>query len=289
MNLMSREARIAIMILTILGPCAAGARRCAAEAAEPAYLADRGTGVSTSQFGTYVRHGESLVYAFYEYTYNSDQEYKPSDLGFVGDQDFTAKRMDHEALIFLAHGFTENLAVEMESALYATATQHKAAGDPSAMPPTLTESGLGDTEGQIRWRMRHETERAPEIFGTFEVVFPLQKDRVLIGTQDWEFSPGVGLIKGFPWGTVTGRAGLSYTSADQTLNFGEYAVEYLKKTSEAWRWVLIVEGEQDEVALIAEAQLRLKPDLLLKLNDSFGLTSKAPDQAPEVGLMWSFR
>lgn len=202
-----------------------------AQDAAPAWLYDRGTGVSTSQFGTYVRHRETLVYTFYEYTLNTDQEYKPSELGFMGDEDFQAKRTDHEALIFLAHAFTEDLEVELESALYATAMQHKAAGDRSAMPSELKESGLGDTEGQIRWRMVHETGKFPEVYSTFEVVLPLQKDRVLIGTQDWELAPGLGIIKGYRWGTVTARAELSYTSADQQLIFGQYGFEYLKRTS----------------------------------------------------------
>src|SRR5881397_2855737 len=34
----------------------------------PPYLADRGRGIATSQFGTYVGKGEWLIYTFYEYT-----------------------------------------------------------------------------------------------------------------------------------------------------------------------------------------------------------------------------
>jgi hypothetical protein len=49
-----------------------------------------------------------------------------------------------------------------------------------------------------------------------------------------------------------------------------------------------VEGEQDEVALIAELQWRLSPRATLKLNNGFGLTNKAPDQAPEIGIALSF-
>jgi hypothetical protein len=33
----------------------------------PTYLEDRGTGIPTSMFGTYVRRGELLVYPFFEY------------------------------------------------------------------------------------------------------------------------------------------------------------------------------------------------------------------------------
>ena len=257
--------------------------------AEPSFLRDRGPGVPASQFGTYVRRHELLVYGFYEFTYNADEEYKPEELGFGLDEDFRAKRTDHEALIFLAYGLAENLEIEVESALYTTATQDKASGDPSAMPAQLEESGLGDTEGQLRWRVARENERAPEVFTYFEAVLPLQKDRVLIGTQDWEFAAGLGFIKGTRWGTFTARAAESYTPADGTIEFGEYALEYLKRMSPRWRGFLAVEGEQDEVALIAEAQLHLRPDLWIKANNGFGITSKAPDYAPEIGVMASFR
>lgn len=53
--------------------------------------------------------------------------------------------------------------------------------------------------------------------------------------------------------------------------------------------MLILEGEQDEVALIAEAQYHITPNAFIKLNNGFGLSAKAPDQAPEVGILWAFR
>jgi hypothetical protein len=49
-----------------------------------------------------------------------------------------------------------------------------------------------------------------------------------------------------------------------------------------------MEGEQDERALIAEGQWKISPRATLKLNNAWGLTSKAPDMAPEVGLALSF-
>ena len=53
---------------------------CGAQpAAAPAvYLHDRGEGVTTSLFGTYVRGGEWLVYPFYEYARNDEEEYHGS-------------------------------------------------------------------------------------------------------------------------------------------------------------------------------------------------------------------
>ncbi len=163
----------------------------------PVYLRDRGEGVPTSLFGTYVRNRELLVYAFYEYTINKDTEYKPSELGYMGEMDYRGKRTESEGLIFLSYGISENWALEIESAIYGQTTQHKAANDPSLLPQELTESGLGDTQAEIRWRWTKETERRPELFSYFETVFPLQKDKVLIGTQELELILGFGLIKGW--------------------------------------------------------------------------------------------
>lgn len=254
----------------------------------PVYLRDRGTGVSTSLVGTYVRGGELLVYPFYEYTLNNDQEYKPAELGYGVEHDYTAKRTDHEALLFLAYGITKDIGFEFESALWTTSTQHKAAADTSAMPSSLKESGFGDTQAEVRWRWMTETPNRPELFTYFEAVFPFQKDRVLIGTQEWELVPGIGLIKGFRWGTLTGRISASYLPGDGTFELGELDAEYLKRTSEKWRWALSVEGEQDEWAAIPEIQWHFKPNAFAKLNDGIGLTAKAPDQAPEVGIVFSF-
>ena len=50
------------------------------------YQVQRGEGVATSLFGTYVQGGELLVYPFYEYSANHDQEYKPAELGFGLEQ-----------------------------------------------------------------------------------------------------------------------------------------------------------------------------------------------------------
>jgi hypothetical protein len=48
------------------------------------------------------------------------------------------------------------------------------------------------------------------------------------------------------------------------------AVEYLKRISPSVRLFAGVEAEQDEVELITEAQWFLRPNLFLKLNNSFG-------------------
>jgi hypothetical protein len=254
----------------------------------PTYLRDRGTGVATSLFGTYVRGHELLVYPFYEYTKNKDQEYKPSELGYAGDQDYRAEGTEHEALIFLSYGISENVALEVESAGYTWGVQHKAADDTSAVPSKIEEQGFGDTQAELRWRWWQENERRPEFWSYFEITFPFQRDRTIIGTQDWEFVQGFGLTRGFRFGTLTGRISASYTAEDTKLALGEYALEYLKRVSPGWRVYLGVEGEEDEVAAIGEVQWQIAHCALLKLNNGFGLTSKAPDLAPEVGIVFSF-
>jgi hypothetical protein len=84
------------------------------------YLEDRGTGVPTSMFGTYVRHGELILYPFYEYYKDDDFEYKPSELGYPdppGEPDYRGRYRAHEGLFFLAYGISENVAIEMEAAV----------------------------------------------------------------------------------------------------------------------------------------------------------------------------
>ena len=254
----------------------------------PAYLQDRGSGIATSLFGTYVRSGELLFYPFYEYVKNRDQEYKPSELGYLGGQDFRGRRVEKEGLIFLSYGLSDHVAFEFESALYSTASLRKATTDTSGVPSLLKESGFGDTQAELRWRWSKETARRPEIWGYSEVVFPFQKEGILIGTADWELIQGLGLTKGFRWGTLTTRASVTYSGSDRRAQLGEYEIEYLKKVSRAWRAVIAMEGEQDEMALIGEAQWQIAPSATLKLNNGFGITSKAPDLAPEVGIVFSF-
>lgn len=275
----------ALALTLVFGACGPAL----AEPTSPAWwLADRGPGVPTSLFGTYVAKGELLVYPFYEYTGNSDQEYKPAELGFGLEQDFRARLSEHEALLFAAYGLRDGLALEAESALWTTATQEKASDDPSAMPAKLKESGFGDTQAELRWRAVRETARRPEVFGAFEVTFPFQKNRKLIGTQDWEFVPAAGLIKGTRFGTFTARASMSWVPADQEFVFGEWGIEYLKRVTPVFRWTVAVEAEQDEASAIGEAQFWLTPRAMLKLNEGVGITSKAPDTAPEVGIVFSF-
>jgi hypothetical protein len=273
----SRHAVVAALALTTLSMPIHAQRL-------PPYLDDRGTGIATSMFGEYVRSGEWLLYPFYEYTSQS-LEYKPSELGFGLDQDFRGKFREHEALIFLAYGVSERLALELESVLYTTARLRKDPSDPSAMPAEIRESGFGDTQAEARWRWARETQSRPEIFSYLEIDFPFQRKRRIIGTQDWEYKLGTGVIKGFSFGTITARAAAEYEQGDRELIFGEYALEYLKRLSPSFRFYTGIEGNQDEIEWIIEGQYWLTRHFHFKLNSGFGLTSKAPDFAPEIGIM----
>ncbi len=253
----------------------------------PVYLQDRGSGIPTSMFGTYVRPGELLVYPFIEFYMDSDMEYSPDELGYGVVADYRGKYSATEALIFIGYGLSNQWAIEFEAAVI-QATLEKASEDISNMPDKIEESGLGDVEGQIRYRWFGEKERRPEVFNYFECVIPTQDTGSLIGTTDWEFKLGVGTIKGFYWGTITLRTAVEYDRAEDVTEIGEAAVEYLKRINPKWRVFLGVEGAQDEWECIPELQWHFRPNMFLKLNSAFALTSKAEDWAPEIGLMMSF-
>lgn len=249
---------------------------------------DRGPGLPTSMFGTYIRGGELLVYPFVEHYRDRNFEYKPSEFGFAGDVDHRGRFRASEALFFLAYGITDDVAVELEGAVI-RASLEKAAADLSAVPRRLAESGVGDIEGQVRWRWKHETDGGPEAFSYVEAVSPRNRDKLLIGTADWELKFGTGVVRGFSWGTLTARAAVEYALASSSRwDLGEYAVEYLKRLSPRWRVYAGVEGAQDEVSFVGELQWFLRPNVFVKINNGVGLTSKATDWAPEIGVVFAF-
>ena len=254
--------------------------------ASPPYLGDRGTGLPTSMFGTYIRRGELLVYPFFEYYLDDNMEYKPDELGYGVDDDFRGKYRASEGILFASYGFLDWLAVEVEAAVI-TASLETSPDDHSGVPAKIEESGSGDVEGQLRVRWMRETASRPELYSYFEAVSPQQTDKVLIGTPDWEYALGAGLVRGFSWGTTTIRFAGEYSVEESKFDVGEYAVEYLRRLSPAWRVYAGIEGSQDETSLITEAQWHFTDWVFLKLNNGVGLTSKATDWAPEVGLMFS--
>lgn len=260
----------------------------AAQDSLPRFLRDRGTGVSTSMFGTYINKGELLFYPFYEWYRDKNFEYKPNEFGHAGGLDYRGNYSASEALIFLAYGLTDDIAIEFEAATI-TAELGKSPKDPSTMPLEFEESGLGDVEGQIRWRFRRETVRRPEMFTYFETVFPLQKNRSLIGTSAWEHKLGFGITRGRTNGTWTFRTGVEWDGAEKKFEVGEYAFEFLRRLSPKWRVFSMIEGNQlDEVAMVNEVQWAFHPRAYLKVGTGVGLTPNATDWAPEIGIMFRF-
>jgi len=252
----------------------------------PDYLKDRGTGVPSSMFGIFIPHRALITYMYFEYYLDHNMEYKPAELGYGLDRDYRGKFKAAEGLLFIGYGLTDWLAIEFEAAVI-KATLEKSPDDISSLPAELTESGLGDVESQLRFRWQKENKKRPEIFSYFETVFPFQKNRVLIGTQDWELKFGTGIIKGFPFGTFIIRYAIEYDGGESTVEpLGEYAIEYVKRISPHWRVYVGIEGGQDEVELITEAQWHIVRDkVIVKLNNALGITSKATDWAPEIGIL----
>ena len=254
----------------------------------PSYLADRGRGVPTSLFGTYIEEGEFVLYPMVEYYHDKDEEYEPSEFGINDNTEYFAETTENEYLIFFGYGLTEDIILEFEAAVYTSKEFNKDPDDGTAVPDQIKESGLGDVEGQVRWRWNRETESKPEYFSFFEYVFPLQENKQIIGTQDWEFVFGFGAIKGLSWGNLTGRLSIAWDGDEKKVALGEYAMEYLNRMSPTWSIVAAIEGEDDEVSLIGETQHALSDNATLKVNLGVGVTDKATDFAPEVGVLFRF-
>ena len=251
------------------------------------YLKDRGFGIATSMFGTYIRRGELIVYPYWEYYYDNAKEYQPEELGFAGQQDFRGRYRASEGLFFVAYGLTDYLAVQAEVAGI-RASLDKSPKDLSGLPPKLQQSGLGSFETQFRWRWRKENERRPELWSYLDIVYPTNKKEPLIGTVGWELELGTGVTRGFNWGTLTARASLAYEGASTTkLALGEYAFEYLKRVSPSWRLFAAVQGAEDAVSLITEVQWHLTRTAFIRFNQELGLTSRATDWEPQIGIVFT--
>jgi len=81
---------------------------------------------------------------------------------------------------------------------------------------------------------------------------------------------------------------MEYLPEDGSADLGEYAIEYLKRLSSTWRAYTGFEGSQDELSWIGEAQWHFSPKAYAKFNAGVGVTSKATDFAPELGVLFGF-
>ena len=251
------------------------------------FMRDREGDIPLSMFGTNINSGELIIYPFYEYYSNKDEQYTPMELGYGLDEDYEGKYTANEYLIFIAYGVGDRLAIEFEVAVI-DATLETDPSDPTATPDEINESGLGDVEGQIRYLIRKESADQSAVFTYFEPVFPLQKDKVIIGTQDWEFKLGIGAVKGYEFGTITGRVAVGYSREDEETELDEVAIEYLRRVSDSLRLFCMIEGNMDEAELIPAMIWEFKKDMSLNMSAGLGLTAEATDFAPEIGLMFRF-
>lgn len=277
------RARLLVLTAAILLP---GTGR-AQQVPEARYLRDRGPGVATSLAGVYIQKGELILHPFVEYARDHNREYQPRDFGVGPDVDFRGRSRHYAGQIFIGYGITDWLAVEVEGA-YLRETLDKSSRDTFPTPRRIDESGVSDIEAQIRLLPLRETAHRPELFAFLEFTARTQASKLLIGEPDWDLKPGVGFTRGFAWGTLTVRASGEYNRAGKNLDFGEVGVGYLKQLAPSWRVFLGVEGGEggamDEWEFLPGVQWRPTPALLIRLESSFGLSSKAPDWSPQVGL-----
>ena len=86
---------------------------------------------------------------------------------------------------------------------------------------------------------------------------------------------------------------IKYYRESSSLDVGETAVEYLKRLSPSWRLYAAIEGGEggapDEWSLISGVQWRISDLVTFKFDNSIGITSKATDCAPQVGLLFTPR
>ncbi len=101
------------------------------------------------------------------------------------------------------------------------------------------------------------------------------------------FLPKRTLTQDLPYYLYDRDTGIPVSQFGTYIRAGEYAVEYLKRISNHFRFFVMIEGSEDEIALIPEIQWHISPHVFLKVNNGFALTSKATDFAPEIGLMIS--
>jgi|SRR5262245_35205393 len=279
---LARRCLVVLVLLAAFHPLRAAADDL------PAYLRDRGPGVRTSSFATFVEHKQLLIYPFYEYYYDNNIQYSPEEYGGAGTQDFEGKYRGDEGILFLAYGITRNLEIEMEAA-YLSASFEKDPADTYGTPQKVSDSGIGDIEGQITYRFLTETEKRPELYTFMEAVVPHDKTNPILGTEDWELKFGAGGFRGYGFGTVWASVSAEYITASSTpWDLGEWELGWIRRVNPQWRFYAGIEGQAtDEVALITEAQRKLAPYATLKMNLGIGITSNSTDFAPEVGVMFA--
>lgn len=247
-------------------------------------------GMATSENGVTVGPGELLVLATFEAVFDHNHEYQPAEFGYGSPEDFEGRQRELTGLLFFALGVTPWLELELQGA-YTDATLEKGPEDPTGMPARLAESGLADLEGELRLRALEEGPTWPEIFVFFNVIAPSQGDTSLIGDSEWDLKVGLGFVKAYVFGTFTFRTVFEWNREDLIIDLGESAIEYFRDVNPAWRLYAGIEGGEggapDEWSLNLFAQWALSNAFSLRFGTAVGITPKAADIEPNVGLLFT--
>lgn len=276
--------RLGVLALAVLTVPAAAQREPL-----PDHLRDRGWGQPTSLFGTYVARGQLIAFPYFARTSDGNMEYQPSEFGYSLNDDFRGRYQSNQAQLYLAYGLTDWLAVEVESSRI-RARLDKSPSDTSGVPARIDERGLADIEAQLRLRVARERGRRPEVFASVEILPPQQRGKVLIGDAQWDFKGGIGVIRGFRWGTMTFRTTVEYNRGDKHWDLGETSLEFLRQLSSATRLFLAIEGGEggalDDYALVSGVRWQVAKGVFFKFDNVFGLMSKATDWESQVGVLF---
>src|SRR5256714_15275160 len=239
---------------------------------------DRGPGIRTSMVETYVAPHQLLIYPFVAYTWDHNFEYQPASFGYRLNEDLLGHYRSSEAQLFVAYGIADWLAVEVEAS-HINARFDRSASDTSGMPARITESGVADFAGQVRFRLAREHGSRPEVFGSVELLPPQHGNKALIGDAQWAVKSEIGVVRGLSWGTMTFRTTVEYNRGDTHWDLGETSLEYLRQVSPAWRLLLAIEGGEggppDAWGLVSPGNRGLARGLDLKLARGIGLVPKS--------------
>jgi hypothetical protein len=283
------KKHLAVLVLIAVSIAIPG-RAMAQLAPLPQHLRDRGPGLPTSLFATYVERGQWVLFPYAAYTHDGNMEYQPSALGYGSlNEDFRGEYWSTQAQFFLAYGVTDWLALEVETSRI-HARFDKSPSDTTAVPARIDETGLADFEAQVRVRVAREHGARPELFASLEIIPAQQQGKTLIIETPTDVRAGIGVIRGYRWGTLTFRTTVEFNHDDQSWELGETSLEYLKQLSSAARLLVAIEGGEggapDDYGLVTGLRWRLGPGVFLKFDNAIGLQSKATDLESQLGLLF---
>ena len=246
---------------------------------------DRGPGVRTSEFQTYIQRGQFFVIPSASYVKDHNLEYSSLNWDVGTQTDLIGSFHSSSGQLFLAYGVTEWLAFEVEAS-YLDAHFERSPQDTTSRP--INESGLGDFDVQARMRFVRERGSRPEIWGSLEFIPAANQDKVLIGDTPTDLKGEIGFTRGYQFGTMTFKTTIEYNHVDQHWDLGETSIEYLRRLSTNWRLMAALEGGEtgapDEFVLVTSLQWRASRHAVVGLANSFGFMEKSTDWEPQVGI-----